>query len=72
MVMKSYIFWDIKTCSPLKINRRFEGTCRLHLQGRKITHIRNQHEAALLCLLIHAGLFFDLENGRDIFLRNIG
>jgi hypothetical protein len=26
------IFWDIATCSPLKLNRRFGGTYRLHLQ----------------------------------------
>jgi hypothetical protein len=26
--------WDITPCSPLKVNRRFGGTYRLHLQGR--------------------------------------
>jgi hypothetical protein len=31
------IFWDITPCSPLKIKRRFGGTYRLHLQGRKIS-----------------------------------
>jgi hypothetical protein len=31
--MESTIFWDITTCSPLKVNRRFGGTYRLHLQG---------------------------------------
>jgi hypothetical protein len=29
---------------PLKVNRRFRGTC-LHLQCRRIRHARNQHEA---------------------------
>jgi hypothetical protein len=29
--MKSSVFWDITPSSPLKINRRFGGTCRLHL-----------------------------------------
>jgi hypothetical protein len=33
-MMKIPIFWDITPCSPLKVNRRFWGTCRLHLQGR--------------------------------------
>jgi hypothetical protein len=33
--MKSSIFWDITPCSPLSVNRRFGGTYRLHLQGRK-------------------------------------
>jgi hypothetical protein len=40
VVMKSTIFWDITPCSPLSVNRRFGGTYRLHLQGR-----RNQHES---------------------------
>jgi hypothetical protein len=26
VVMKSIMFWDIKPCSPLSFNRRFEGT----------------------------------------------
>jgi hypothetical protein len=54
--------------SPLKVNRRFEGTYRLHLQGRRICRARNQHEAKL-CLL-HAGFlldfFFKPEVGGDI------
>jgi hypothetical protein len=39
--MKSSIVWDITLCSPLKVNRRFEGTCHLHMQDRR----RNQQEA---------------------------
>jgi hypothetical protein len=27
--MKSSIFWDITSCSPLRVNRRFGGICRL-------------------------------------------
>jgi hypothetical protein len=34
VVMKIYIIWDITPCSPLNVNRRFGGTCRL--QGRRI------------------------------------
>jgi hypothetical protein len=33
VVTKATIFWDITPCSPLKVNRRFGGTYRLHLQG---------------------------------------
>jgi hypothetical protein len=33
--IKSTIFWDITPCSPLSVNRRFGGTYRFHLQGRK-------------------------------------
>jgi hypothetical protein len=40
VVMKSSVFWDIVPCSPLKVNRRLGGTCRLHLQGRRINQPR--------------------------------
>jgi hypothetical protein len=43
--VKSCIFWDITPCNPLKVNRRFGGTCRLHLQGRRISQARNQSES---------------------------
>jgi hypothetical protein len=35
--MKSSVFWDIYVIprSPLNVNRRFGGTCRLHIQGRR-------------------------------------
>jgi hypothetical protein len=35
LYMKSIIFWDMTPCSPLSFNRRFGGTYRLHLQGRR-------------------------------------
>jgi hypothetical protein len=58
VVMKSSTFWDITPCNPLKVNRRFGGTCRL-LPGSA-------------CYLLHAGfllgLFFDPEDGGDMFL----
>jgi hypothetical protein len=43
--LKSSIFLDITLCSSLKISRRFGGTCRLHVQGRRIIQARNQHYA---------------------------
>jgi hypothetical protein len=44
-IQKSSFFSDITLCSSLEVDRRFGGTCRLHLQGRRISHARNQHEA---------------------------
>jgi hypothetical protein len=74
VVMKSTIFWDITPCSPLKVNRRFGGMYRLHLQGRRISRGRNQH--ALLVTCFHAdfllSLFFDPEDGGDMFPWNVG
>jgi hypothetical protein len=47
---KSIIFWDITSCSPLSVNRRFGGTYRFHLQGRKISSARNQRASRWLGL----------------------
>jgi hypothetical protein len=44
VVIKSTIFWDRTPCSPLKVNRRFGGTYRLYLQGRRVSRARNQCE----------------------------
>jgi hypothetical protein len=44
VVMKSTIFWDITSCSPLKVNRRFGRTYRLHLM-RRISRARYQRES---------------------------
>jgi hypothetical protein len=37
--MKSAVFWDVAPCRSC-VNRRFGGTYRLHLQGRKIRERR--------------------------------
>jgi hypothetical protein len=42
--MKNTIFWDILSCSPLKVNRRFGGTHRILFQGRRISQARFQLE----------------------------
>jgi hypothetical protein len=39
VVMKISIFWDTTPSSPLKDNRCFGGTCRLHLQDRRISQL---------------------------------
>jgi hypothetical protein len=43
----NFVFPNIKAYNPLKVNRRFEGTYCLYLQGRRINHLRNQHEAII-------------------------
>jgi hypothetical protein len=52
IVTKSPLFWDIRPCSPLKDNRRFGTTYRLHLQGRRISQARNHHEALATCFML--------------------
>jgi hypothetical protein len=75
--MKNTMFWDITPCSLLKVNGRFGGTYRLHLQGRKISRARNERESrALFAACFHAGfllgLFFGPEDGGDMLFRNVG
>jgi hypothetical protein len=59
--------------SPLKVNRRFGGTCRLHLQGRKISQARNQSGSIKQSFYADSllGLFFDPEDVDKMFLRNV-
>jgi hypothetical protein len=45
VVMKSSTFWDIMSCSQLKVNRRFGGIGPLPLRGRRISKARNQCES---------------------------
>jgi hypothetical protein len=68
------IFWDTTQYSPLKVNRCFGGTCRLHPQGRRINQTRNQRESrcqAELSCWFSFGLFLDLEDVGSMFLRNV-
>jgi hypothetical protein len=65
-VVTMSVFWDITLCSPLKINRRFGLTCRLHFEDRRSRAFFIFHADFLL------GILFDPEDGGDIFLRNFG
>jgi hypothetical protein len=42
--LASSVLWNITPCSPLKVTRSLGGTYRLHLQGERISQIRNQRE----------------------------
>jgi hypothetical protein len=53
VVMKRTVFWDIMSCSLLKVNRCFGGTYRSHLQKRRTGFL--------------LGLFFDSEGGMACF-----
>jgi hypothetical protein len=71
--MKSYILWDVTPFSPLKVFKCFGGTCRLHLQGWRVSQARNERGA--YCLFhgdVLIGSLFSGEDGRDMFLWNVG
>jgi hypothetical protein len=40
--LKTSVFWARTPCSPSKFNWRFSVTYCHHLQGRRISHARNQ------------------------------
>jgi hypothetical protein len=61
VVLKSIFFWDMTPCSLQSCTRRFRGTYRLHLQGRRIVQQTSKQAT-----------FFDPEDGGDTFLRNVG
>jgi hypothetical protein len=65
VVMKSVISWDMTPCSPLSVNRRFEGTYRLYIQGRRNNFSKNQQASRWQA-------FFDPEDGGEMFLRKVG
>jgi hypothetical protein len=60
----------------LKVNQRFGGTCHFHHQSQGINQAGNKHEAGSkqtsAYYLLHAGfllgLFFNPEDGNDMFL----
>jgi hypothetical protein len=54
--MKSIIFWNISSYSPLSVNQRFGGIYRLQFQGRK-----KQAEQET-----------SVKAGDDMFFRNVG
>jgi hypothetical protein len=43
----SSYFWAMMPCNPLKVDRYFGATYRLHLQGRRISQNRRSVQAAL-------------------------
>jgi hypothetical protein len=45
VVIKNTLFWDIISCSLLKVSLYFRGTYGFHLQGQRISHARNQRES---------------------------
>jgi hypothetical protein len=45
VTMENAVFWDVPPCG-YSDNRRFGGTCRLHLQGRKT---REQGKVSAVC-----------------------
>jgi hypothetical protein len=67
ILVKNAVFCDITQFSPLKVNRRFKGIYRFHLQGWI-------SRASWFATCFHADIFLGLigiEDGGDMFLRKV-
>jgi hypothetical protein len=71
VAMKSSVSWDITPCSPVKMSQRFGGTCYLNLQGRRISHARNQRKAGSRSQLHKIKALCSIETSVD-FQRTTG
>jgi hypothetical protein len=49
VVLKSIFFWDMTLCCALSGTRRFGGTYRLHLQGRRIVQQSSEQASGKWC-----------------------
>jgi hypothetical protein len=67
---KSSFFWDITPCSLLIVSECLGGSRRLNFNGRRIIQERNQSETSSKQSW-NLGLFFDTEDGGDMFVRKI-
>jgi hypothetical protein len=67
-IMRSSVFWDMMMHSPLKVNRCFKRTCRLHLQGQRERRARNQLSLLPTSASFLLSLLFNLGDGGDTFL----
>jgi hypothetical protein len=68
LIKKSCIFLGIMSCSLVKVNQHFGGTCNLHFQSQRVSQGRKQQERGRKLWL---GLLFDPEDGSDMFLQNV-
>jgi hypothetical protein len=46
--LQSAVFWDVKACSLVEVQRRFAGTYCLSFRGLKVSQFCNQQEKSLL------------------------
>jgi hypothetical protein len=75
--LKSFLFWDITPYSLVKVSWCFGGIFRHHFQGWRISQARKprgkQIHLHATCFQANSlfGLFFDPEDGCDVFLLNI-
>jgi hypothetical protein len=68
---KVSVFWNVKTCNPVKVNISFGGTYNHHLQGQKLIKARNHQEIGGNHSKLRA-FFYWHEDVRNMILQNFG
>jgi hypothetical protein len=66
--MKSIFFWDMTPCSALGGTRRFGGTYRLYLQGRRIVQQSSEQASGKRSLSVGRPVYIWGTEGRTQFL----
>jgi hypothetical protein len=56
VAMKSSVFCDITSCSPVKASRRFGRTHRIHFRGRKVGVLLAAYFISVSCLAYSSSL----------------
>jgi hypothetical protein len=70
-ISKNAVFWDAVPCKSC-VNRRFGGTYRIHLRGKKIQREQMAAVSSHLLTVVPCSRIFLPEDGGDMFLRNVG
>jgi hypothetical protein len=65
---KSSIFWYITPCTPLKVNGRFGGTYRLHLQCPRISQAKKPASAQVVSRMTFNGLHGVITQKIELFV----
>jgi hypothetical protein len=75
-IRKSCILWDVTPCSPLKVNDFSEeyvaSIFSAEKKAKQETSVKQSSALLLASLCFLAWLFFDPEDGGDLFLPNDG
>jgi hypothetical protein len=67
--VKSSLFWAITPYSSLKVNQRFGGKYRPHLESRRISQEKKNSMPQVVGFFL--GLFINPEHRGDMFLRKV-
>jgi hypothetical protein len=69
LFFKNAVFWDVAPCE-YRVNRRFGGTYRLHIQGRKVRELGTSVSRLLLSVYDSSQNIYTAPHPRNVILRS--